>query len=158
MYYTSNDRRKMTGIFRRFLNANIKEQVGEKLRLIEYLYTDDSDKPGIVEYAKLEDSMGNIYTATLWHNDGFKRFTKEVTTQSDVEVIKTKVNKYVDNSIRTCNVLLNYYNLDDTMRNNIQDILSLLDNNKSVFEVKDFEKMHDIYVKLHALHLHYMSL
>lgn len=78
MYYTSNDRRKMTGIFRRFLNSNIKEQVGEKLRLIDYSYTDDSDKPGIVEYAKLEDNKSNIYTATLWHNDDFKQFKKEV--------------------------------------------------------------------------------
>lgn len=72
--------------------------------------------------------------------------------------INDLLNKYVNNSIRTCNVLLNYYNLDDTMRNNIQDIMTLLVNNKSGFEVKDFDKIHGIYVKLHDLHIHYMSL
>ena len=93
--YISNNTKKITQEFRNYLNRNIKNKVGERLKVLYYEYVDDIDKEGITEFMILYNRINkSFYTASVWHNNDYNKFEKV----EDKDIIK-RYNKQYNNKL-----------------------------------------------------------
>ena len=89
--YISNDTKKITQEFRNYLNRNIKNKVGERLKILYYEYVDDIDKEGVTEFMVLYNRINkSFYSASVWHNSDYSNFEKV----EDKDIIKRYKKQY----------------------------------------------------------------